>query len=322
MLFQDDRKGQLLTSCPFLLFFCFFLLITSSLESLDDFTSLPRIQRLEGRDTDFARFIADVESNRRRIFNSRGVSPENLTGFLTVYIYVPNPQEDLLQLAARTNIPFSSIATLNRFQNPADLNHGELLLLPSLPGLFIPQNPVTDLERLLYSSRTDGVPIIIGTERGSTEFLFFPGVDFSSTERIFFLNRGFFFPLRNFRITSGFGLRQNPVSGNHVFHQGMDLAAPEGTEVFAARDGIVSETGYDPILGRYIIISHRDNWVSLYGHLSRVETTLHTQVNSGTLIGRVGSTGQSTGPHLHFELRQNGRAQNPEGLLRLFPQGN
>jgi len=127
--------------------------------------------------------------------------------------------------------------------------------------------------------------------------------------------------LMNYIISSSFGLRQNPVTGNQRFHQGLDLAAPQGTEVYAARDGVVSEQGEDSILGRYIIISHRDNWVSLYGHLSRIETTLRQQVTSGSLIGKVGSTGQSTGPHLHFELRQNGKAQDPEKLLRLF-QGN
>jgi murein DD-endopeptidase MepM/ murein hydrolase activator NlpD len=116
-------------------------------------------------------------------------------------------------------------------------------------------------------------------------------------------------------------MRQNPVTGNTSFHQGLDLAAPQGTPVYAAQNGTVSEQGADPIYGNYIIITHNNNWISLYGHLSTIETSLYQQVNSGTLIGRVGSTGQSTGPHLHFELRQNGVSRDPQRLLRLF-QGN
>jgi murein DD-endopeptidase MepM/ murein hydrolase activator NlpD len=99
-------------------------------------------------------------------------------------------------------------------------------------------------------------------------------------------------------------------------HQGIDLAAPEGTEVFAVADGVVTAVGFDPVYGNYVIISHSNNYSSLYGHLQRIETVLRAEVKSGTLIGRVGTTGQSTGPHLHFELRQGGRAFDPEGRLR------
>ena len=305
-----------------LLFFCFLFFSLFFIAAQEQGASLPRIHRLDQRDTVFLQYISDVQTARQQlsIRENRRTSPYNAAEDLTVYLYVTSPQDDLLSLAARCNIPYSAIATINRFQHGADLSANKTLLLPSIPGLFIPENPVTDLERLLEASRNaeDGVLITInnGTER--ERFYFFPGSDFTPTERIFFLNRGFFFPLRDFRITSAFGMRQNPVTGNHVFHQGLDLAAPEGTAVYAARDGIVSEIGNDPILGRYIIITHANNWVSLYGHLSVINSVLHQRVNSATLIGRVGSTGQSTGPHLHFELRHNGLARDPERLLRLF----
>jgi murein DD-endopeptidase MepM/ murein hydrolase activator NlpD len=99
----------------------------------------------------------------------------------------------------------------------------------------------------------------------------------------------------------------------------MDLAAPLGTDVYAAGDGVVTEIGEDPVYGRYIIIKHRDNWASLYGHLQTVKTALRTEVRSGNLIGKVGSTGQSTGPHLHFELRRNGQARDPGKYLFSAP---
>jgi murein DD-endopeptidase MepM/ murein hydrolase activator NlpD len=101
-------------------------------------------------------------------------------------------------------------------------------------------------------------------------------------------------------------------------HRGLDLAAPEGSEVYAVRSGIVAGLAEDPIMGKYIILQHDNNWVSFYGHLSEINTTLRAEVPSGAFIGRVGSTGQSTGPHLHFELRQDGQTHDPARLLRLF----
>jgi murein DD-endopeptidase MepM/ murein hydrolase activator NlpD len=235
---------------------------------------------------------------------------------LTLYEYTVKG-EDLLALAARCNIPYSTIATLNRLPHIRELSDGTVLYLPSMPGLFIPENPENDLEQLMGSFRGSEDGFIITVRRGGAgeRFLFIPGADFSPTERSFFLTGGFRFPLNNFTLSSGFGPRINPVTGNPRFHQGLDLAAPLGADVYAARDGVVTEIGEDPIYGKYIIIEHNDNWTSLYGHLSSVNTDLRKSVRSGNLRGKVGSTGQSTGPHLHFEIRQHGKAQNPDKLL-------
>ena len=281
----------------------------------------PGIQRLDTRDAVFSQFLSDVESSRRLLFitaNGR-YSSQNPLDVLTIYSYTPGEGESILTLSARCNVPYSSIATLNRIANAADMQAGKPLLLPSMPGLFIPENPENELECLMQSSRSEeGYRLTINNGSAKVVCRFYPGEDFKSTERIFYLNRGFYFPLRNFRITSAYGLRQNPVTGSSKVHQGLDLAAPEGTPVYASREGVVSEQGEDPVLGKYIIVTHDSGWISLYGHLSVIGTVLRQQVNSASLIGRVGSTGQSTGPHLHFELRQNGRPQDPERLLRLF----
>jgi murein DD-endopeptidase MepM/ murein hydrolase activator NlpD/NAD-dependent dihydropyrimidine dehydrogenase PreA subunit len=279
----------------------------------------PLIVRLDGRDTLFKQYIADVETNRRRIFN-REKNREQSTAAaesLTIYQYTPAEGDDLFSLAARCNIPYASLASLNRIRHPALLETGLPLLLPSSPGVFIPPDPASDLERLLAAARfggQDGIPVTVSRGTGG-RFLFYPGDDFTSTERAFFLNTGFRFPLRSFALTSSYGVRQNPVTGNFRLHQGLDLAAPEGTDVFAVGEGTVTEIGEDRIYGNYVIVRHGESWASLYGHLQKVETSLNSIVQSGTLIGKVGSTGQSTGPHLHFELRQNGRARDPGKYL-------
>ena len=311
--------------CPALPFFCavfFAALLNPPLAAGEPFP-LPLITRLDNRDEAFKQYISDVEASRRVLFSPRRPVPAaDLASSLTIYAYAPREGDNLMAIAARTNIPYSTLASLNRFTHAED-PLGSLMLLPSMPGLFIPETPGTDLERLLISARADFAPrssVTLSIPRnGRTErFHFIPADDFSATERIFFLNRGFRFPLRDFRVSSNYGPRINPVTGSPGYHRGLDLAAQEGSEVFAVRNGSVVDIGLDPVLGNYIILSHENNWVSLYGHLSVINVSLQEPVRAGAFIGRVGSTGMSTGPHLHFELRQDGQTRDPARLLGIF----
>ncbi len=118
------------------------------------------------------------------------------------------------------------------------------------------------------------------------------------------------------RISSGFGYRDASISG-WPFHGGTDIAAGYGTPIYASRAGTVitavwGERGY----GRYVIIDHGDGFVTLYGHCSSLLVTTGQQVSKGQMIAKVGSTGNSKGNHLHFEVRYNGTIQNPENYLR------
>jgi len=312
-------KGAL----AFVLFRVFF--VSFFCHAQDDASDVyPQISQLNPRDENFKKLIADVQSNRRRVFNrekSRNNANRESAGAiaqaLTIYRYVPNEEDTVNSLAARCSIPASSLASVNRLSNASMLEAGKPLFIPSAPGLFVPKEPQSDIE-ILSASRRFAPEDKAEIEINGVGFNFFPGKEYDSTERAFFFlnsNSGFRFPLRSYRLTSSFGMRTNPVTGNVRLHHGIDLAAPAGTEVYAAGDGVVTEVGNDAVYGNYVIIKHNNNWASLYGHLQRVGTSLRSNVKSGTIIGWVGSTGQSTGPHLHFELRQNGRAQDPSKLL-------
>jgi len=298
-----------------------FLSTLSPLWGLDNprgFT-FPTISNLNNNDVEFRQFQGDVEEGRKQVVQLEqiGSNLEKIMDSLTVYQYRAKKDEDLFDIAARCNVPYGTIATVNRVHASDTIEGGSLLLLPTIQGIFIPEQPQSDLERLLFSARADrqGVPVVLRGNKGTERFFFFPGEDFSPTERAFFLNTAFRYPLPAFHLTSGFGLRRNPVTGHLVFHEGLDLAAPEGTEVYACREGTVQELGYNAIYGNYVLLQHEGGWTSLYGHLSAVLTVLHKNLQSGSLLGRVGSTGQSTGPHLHFELRQNGKPLNPANVL-------
>ena len=115
------------------------------------------------------------------------------------------------------------------------------------------------------------------------------------------------YPLMNpARTTSRFGWRTHPLTGNRRFHSGIDIGAPSGTPVVATATGTVISAGWNGGYGKAIVIQHNDSQQTLYGHLSEISVQPGQQIAQGAVIGLVGSTGNSTGPHLHFEARSPG----------------
>jgi murein DD-endopeptidase MepM/ murein hydrolase activator NlpD len=117
------------------------------------------------------------------------------------------------------------------------------------------------------------------------------------------------------RYSSFFGQRLDPIVHTGQFHNGVDIAALMGTPVGAACDGVVSDTGWMGGFGNAVVVDHRNGYRTLYGHLSLIGVRRGQSVRAGQFVGRVGSTGWSTGPHLHFTLWQNGRYINPMQVL-------
>lgn len=119
----------------------------------------------------------------------------------------------------------------------------------------------------------------------------------------------------NFRTSSGFGNRRDPFSGGRAFHSGLDFAAPSGTTVFSAGKGVVSFVGTKSGYGNTVEVTHANGLISRYAHLSGYLSKVGQRVNTGTPIAKVGSTGRSTGPHLHFEVHKASGATNPKAYL-------
>jgi murein DD-endopeptidase MepM/ murein hydrolase activator NlpD len=114
------------------------------------------------------------------------------------------------------------------------------------------------------------------------------------------------------RLASGFGYRIDPVYKTTKFHAGLDFAAPQGSPVYATADGVVQLSGNTGNgYGNHVVINHGFSYETLYGHLVRVKVRGGQRVRRGEVIGWVGSTGKSTGPHLHYEVHKNGRDINP-----------
>jgi len=118
-------------------------------------------------------------------------------------------------------------------------------------------------------------------------------------------------PLESATLTSEYGMRTHPVLGGRRQHKGIDLAAPTGTPVYATADGIIGRADWFSSYGLYVQIEHGAELETRYGHLSRIAVSAGERVHKGDLIGYVGTTGRSTGPHLHYEVRVAGDAVNP-----------
>ena len=117
-------------------------------------------------------------------------------------------------------------------------------------------------------------------------------------------------------MTSGFGGRFHPLLGGYRQHAGVDLAAASGSPIYATSDGVVSNAGWAGGYGLLVQLNHGGGMESRYAHMSQVAVSAGQQVRKGQVIGYVGSTGRSTGPHLHYEVRVNGAAIDPSASLR------
>jgi murein DD-endopeptidase MepM/ murein hydrolase activator NlpD len=119
----------------------------------------------------------------------------------------------------------------------------------------------------------------------------------------------------NGRLMGGYGVRSDPFSGEGAMHTGVDISAPEGTPVHATADGIIIHSGWNGGYGRCVIIDHGNNYQTWYAHLSRTDVIEGQEIRQGEILGAVGSSGRSTGSHLHYEVRIGSTPVNPYRFL-------
>jgi len=117
------------------------------------------------------------------------------------------------------------------------------------------------------------------------------------------------------KITSHLGWRKNPFGSGYEFHSGIDITAPQGSRVLATADGVVEFAGWHGDYGKTVIIRHPSGYLTLYGHLSQIDVKEGQRVKAGDVVGRVGSTGRSTGPHLHYEVIRGSKPIDPSKFL-------
>ena len=284
-----------------------------------DLDKLPVIESLSPSraNTVFSDYQSVISSNQKAI--SAGRKPEYM-----FFLYKNTERFTFQALAARCCITQETLATLNQIENAQDDIKDRTLILPTVNGLYIPMNKtINSVEALLqenYSTLTLTKNDLYYNIDGR-DYLFLQNKRFSPTERAYFLDSALRLPINrdSFTVSSEFGKRKNPFSGKIKNHNGIDLAAAEGTPVYAIKDGAVySNIENDPEFGNYIILTHdTGKMTSVYAHLSKSLVERYQSVRKGDIIGYVGQTGMATGPHLHFEIRQGGKAEDPRTKLRM-----
>lgn len=123
-------------------------------------------------------------------------------------------------------------------------------------------------------------------------------------------------PLKNAKISSRYGSRVDPFNGKIAMHGGLDFKAKRGTSVLATGDGVVIKAGRNGGYGKIVEIKHKNGYTTRYAHLHRIKVQVGQHVKKGERVGTVGSTGRSTGPHLHYEVRKSNKTRNPSKYIK------
>jgi murein DD-endopeptidase MepM/ murein hydrolase activator NlpD len=253
---------------------------------------------------------------------SSGDFRENGRGGLEDYIpnlrlleYTIERGDTLWNISRKFDVDPDSIISCNVFSNVHSIHEGDVILIPNIRGIFVNVREGDTIFQ--YSTTYEIAPdfIMEVNDLRTNELepgmkIFLPGVRFSTMERAYALGEAFNKPIKG-RLTSRFGYRRDPFTGRRSFHRGIDIANRVGAPVYAAQSGKIVYTGPRFGYGNVVIIEHRFGYKTLYGHLDRIESKRGQSVKSGQLIGRVGNSGRSTGPHVHFEIWHKNRVIDP-----------
>ena len=215
---------------------------------------------------------------------------------------------------------FGTLLSVNNIDNARRISAGQTLRIPSTDGLLYTVKKNETLAGIAATHKVNVTALLDANDLTHETLsvgqkLFIPGASLSSFELRKALGELFIYPIMG-RLTSPFGYRNDPFTGARSFHSGIDLAAPIGTSVKATLDGRIAETGFNRIFGNYVIITHDRGYQSLYGHLSAIYVKRGQYVTQGAIVGAVGNTGYSTGPHLHLSIYKNGSLINPFSVLK------
>lgn len=230
-------------------------------------------------------------------------------------VYKVKNGDTLSGIANKFGLHMGTIISFNNLTNARSLTIGKKLKIPNFNGLLYTVKSGDSLSRISkqYNISLNNLLDWNNLETSvlkKNQTLFLPGAELSTKELNDIIGQLFIYPTRG-RLTSGFGWRNSPFTGVREMHRGIDLANGIGTKIVAAREGKVTKTGYDPIYGNFIIISHNDGFHTLYGHLKTIYIAKGAYVKQGQKIAAMGISGLTTGSHLHFSIFKNGTAINP-----------
>jgi len=257
------------------------------------------------------KFQASAIHTKKELQNLAKIKP------LSFVFYRILPGENLYSVASKFGLSMATVLSLNSLDNAHSIGVGQKILLSTRSGILYNSTndeSIKDItERYEISIKdTSLVNALEKTTIQAGETLFLPDANLSFKAMAKLLGFQFVNPVPRYRrISSHFGWRWHPILHKRKLHAGIDFAARTGTPILAAREGRIIYTGWSGANGLFIKIRHNNGFTTSYSHLSKIRINRNTWVKTGDRIGDIGSTGRSTGSHLHFEIHKYGQAKNP-----------
>lgn len=256
------------------------------------------------------------------VLNQDSYSSEGLE--LCYYTYRVKKGDMIGYIADNFGITQDTIISVNNIHQSRLIQIDQYLKIPSMPGIIytvkkngetaesIAEKYEVSAEKFIRVNKLEKNASLIA---GQTVFVPDAQLDWVTRQEI---NGDLFHkPIHSrYYLSSYYGWRSSPFSGKRSYHSGIDMACPQGTPVYAALGGTVTSVGYNSVYGNFVIITHHSGYKTLYGHMSKQLVTRGKKVDTSTKIGLVGSTGLSTGPHLHFTVYKFGKTVNPAALWK------
>ncbi|AHH10429.1 M23 family metallopeptidase [Borrelia coriaceae] len=232
-----------------------------------------------------------------------------------------NPGETLSHIAARYNITSETLISYNGIQDVRSIRPNLVINVPNMKGVLYTVEKNDSLSSIAKKYKIPKVDILDANNLDNEvlylgQKLFIPGGRMAKELLRNALGETFLFPTQGV-ITSGYGYRPDPFTKIISFHNGIDIANAANTPIVATKEGVVVTVGFSVGgYGKYIVISHNNGFQTLYAHLGSFAVKVGQRVSRGQIIGRMGSTGYSTGNHLHFTIFKNGKTGNPMKYLK------
>jgi len=235
-------------------------------------------------------------------------------GAPTITRHAVAPGECLWNIARKYDVRMETIVAMNDLPSARFLRPGQILEVPDTDGTYVNLKKGDTVSGICKKYEVELTDLVNAN----------PGVDIAGLhigDKLFIPGSGALAQLFRFgwpvhgRISSRYGMRLHPVYRRRMMHTGLDIAAPHGTSIRAALQGRVTFVGWKGGYGKTVVIEHPNGYETLYGHCSTILVKRGQTVKKGERVAKVGSTGVSTGPHVHFEVKKAGKRANPESVL-------
>lgn len=297
----------------------------------ENFTGPLAIQASDGSDIENLNKImsefalegsADVDEDGK-IADAKIPLLTNYTNPVTFQTYKVQYGDSISTIARKfglTNV--GTLISVNDISNVRQLAAGQKLKIPSIDGIIYTVKSGDSINSIVEKNKISLKELLDVNDLTSEvlhagQQLFLPRAALDQKTLKTAMGDRFIIPISaKFRWSSPYGWREDPIAHVRSFHTGTDMACPTGTPILASMSGKVITTGVNRVYGNYVIIDHGNGYQTLYAHMSKIIAQKGQWVSQGTRIGLVGSTGYSTGPHLHFTVYKNGKMINPLSVLK------